>query len=293
MQSETRETVNGSRDGSVARASFAVVGGAAYDDPMSKVLGLDAKTSGLGAWFGFTSGSTALLAGLMALATFVAWMHTANARSVSDAPEEIEVMKEDSPPPPPPQPEAKPEPAAPPPRALPHEAPPPPSTPAQAAKVVTALPDPDEPVDLTGNTIVQGNADSFAGGYTSSSGTNTQAVRALPSPTGMVGGTGPVNAAPAGPDRTRPASLSGSHDWNAPFPQEADAVQMDEAYVTLEIDVRADGSAAAVRVLKDPGYGFGREARRYALTQRYTTALDHDGNAIAGKIGPIRVHFSR
>ena len=30
---------------------------------MSKVLGLDAKTSGLAAWFGFTSGGTLLLRG--------------------------------------------------------------------------------------------------------------------------------------------------------------------------------------------------------------------------------------
>jgi outer membrane biosynthesis protein TonB len=176
---------------------------------------------------------------------------------------------------------------------MPHEAPPPPPPPAQAAKVITALPDPNEPVDLTGNTIVQGNADSYAGGFTTSNGSSAKAVNAMPSPTGVVGGTGPVNAAPAGPDRSRSAALSGSHEWNAPFPQEADAIQMDEAYVTLEIDVRADGSAAAVRILKDPGYGFGREARRYAMTQRYTTALDHDGNPIAGKIGPIRVHFSR
>jgi hypothetical protein len=68
---------------------------------------------------------------------------------------------------------------------------------------------------------------------------------------------------------------------------------MDEAYVTLEIDVRADGTAAAVRIMKDPGYGFGREARRYALTQRYQPAFDHDGNAIPQTIGPIKVHFSR
>jgi protein TonB len=283
---ERAGSLNGAKDG-VVRAAFA--GAGVYDDPMSKVLGLDSKTSGLAAWFGFTSGSTALLAGLMALVSVVAWMHAANARTEAFAAGEIEVMKEDQPPPPPPQKEeAKPEPA-PPPRPVAHETPPPPA-PAQAAKVLTQEPDPNDPVDLTGNTIVQGNADSYAGGYTASTGKSTAAVNAMPSPTGVVGGTGPVKV--VGPDRSRRASLGGK-DWNTPWPSEADAVQMDEAYVTLEIDVRADGSAAAVRVLKDPGYGFGREARRYALNQRYQPAFDHDGNAIPQMIGPIKVHFTR
>jgi protein TonB len=279
--------LNGANEAGALRASFA--GAAAYDDPMSKVLGLDAKTSGLAAWFGFTSGSTALLAGLMALASLIAVMHAAKARSEALAAAEIEITKEEPPPPPVQKEEAKPEPAPPPPRPVAHETPPPPA-PAQAAKVLTQEPDPNDPVDLTGNTIVQGNADAYAGGYTASTGKSAQAVNAMPSPTGVVGGTGPVKA--VGPDRSRRASL-GAHEWNAPFPPEADAVQMDEAYVTLEIDVRADGTADAVRVVKDPGYGFGREARRYALTQRYQTAFDHDGNAIPQTIGPIKVHFSR
>ena len=60
------------------------------------------------------------------------------------------------------EPEAKPEPTAPPPHApcRTSRAPPPPA-PAQAAKVLTQEPKPDEPVDLTGNTIIQGNADTL------------------------------------------------------------------------------------------------------------------------------------
>jgi protein TonB len=280
-------SLNGTNEG-VVRAAFA--GAALYDDPMSKVLGMDAKTSGLAAWFGFTSGSTALLAGLMALVSFVAWMHAAQAHSQALAAEEIEIVKEDPPPPPPQKEEAKPEPAPPPPRPIAHDTPPPPPAPAQAAKVLTQEPDPNEPVDLTGNTIVQGNADSYAGGYTASTGKSTSAVNAMPSPTGVVGGTGPVKAA-AGPDRSRRASLGGK-EWNTPWPSEADAVQMDEAWVTIEVDVRADGTAAAVRVLNDPGYGFGREARRYALSQHYQPALDHDGNAMPAT-APFKVHFTR
>jgi protein TonB len=291
-----RGSLNGTNDRSVARVSLAVAGGgaAAYDDPMSKVLGLDAKTSGMGAWFGFTGGSTALLGGLMAAASVAAWMHAANASTVAATPEEIEVVKEEAPPPPPPQQEAKPEPAAlPPPRAMPqHEAPPPPA-PAQAAKVLAQEPDPNDPVDLTGNTIVQGNADAYAGGFTASNGKDPNAVRSMASPSGVVGGTGPVRAEVTGPDRSRRATLSDGNAWlHAPFPSEADSAQMDEAYVELQIDVGADGKATAVRVSKDPGNGFGREARRFAMTQRYTPAFDHDGNAVPGKIS-VNVHFSR
>jgi protein TonB len=162
--------------------------------------------------------------------------------------------------------------------------------------VLTAEPKPDEPLDLTGNTIVQGNADSFAGGFTTSNGTNNTAVNAMPSPTGVPGGTGQVQAPPPpppGPDRSRTASLGGGGEWSCPFPAEADTAQVDEAFVTLQVDVKADGSASTVRVLSDPGNGFGREARRCAMNKRYATALDHEGTAIAGTTKAFRVHFSR
>jgi protein TonB len=270
---------------------LATAGGAPalYDDPMSKVLGLDAKTSTWGAWFGFTSGSTLLLVALMALTSVVAWVHTMHARLAAAAtPEEIEVMKDD-PPPPPHVDEAKPEPTAPPQRA--RETPPPPPAPAQAAKVLTQEPDPNEPVDLTGNTIVQGNADTYAGGFTSANGKDPNAVRSLPAATGVAGGTGPVRTSPqvAAADRARPASV-GDKQWNAPFPPEADGI--DEAQVMLQVDVRPDGTPSSVRVLSDPGNGFGREARLYAMRQRFSPALDHNGTPIAATI-KIRVSFTR
>jgi protein TonB len=290
-------TSRGTNGASPALQSVAVASAVPYDDPMSKVLGLDAKTSTLGAWFGFTSGGTALMAVGLALASVVAWMHAVNPETPSK-PDEFEVLREEAPPPPPtataePQPEAKP--AAPPPRPA-QEAPPPPPAPAQAAKVLAQEPKPDEPLDLTGNTIVQGNADSYAGGFTTSNGTSNSAVNAMPSPTGVSGGTGPVQAAPPpppGPDRSRTASLGGGGEWSCPFPSEADTAQVDEAYVTLQVDVKADGTPATVRVLSDPGNGFGREARRCAMNKRYATALDHDGTSIAGTTKAFRVHFSR
>jgi periplasmic protein TonB len=281
----------------VAGRSLAAAGGAVYDDPMSRVFGLDAKMSGIGAWFGFTSGGTLMLAALMALASVVAWWHTVQAlREAPVAPQEIEVIREEPPPlPAVKEPEPAPEPTAAPPRASPHEAPPPPAAPAQAAKVLTQAPDPNEPVDLTGNTIVTGNADSYAGGTTASNGTSATAVHGPAAPTGVPGGTGPVQQAapapPSGPDRSRKASL-GRSDWSAPFPPEADSAQIDEAYVLLKIEVRADGAPSSVTVLKDPGNGFGREARRYAMTQHYPPALDHDGNPMAGTF-TANVHFQR
>jgi protein TonB len=274
--------------------------GSPYDDPMSKVLGLDAKTSTLGAWLGFGSGGTLLIVAGMALAVAVAWWHRVHEVIVSDTSQEIEVEKEPPPPPPPPvapEPEPEPEakPAAPPPRAMPKDAPPPPPAPAQAAKVLTQEQKPDEPVDLTGNTIVTGNAEAYAGGFTSGNGTGKQAVTTPPSPTGVPGGTGPVNAPQqAAPkvDRSRAVAI-GSTEWNCPFPPEADTAQVDEAYVTLQVDVRADGTISAARVLSDPGNGFGREARRCAMSKRLSPALDVDGNPVASTSKPFRVHFSR
>src|SRR5580700_9017078 len=59
-----------------ARVGSFAAAGMPYDDPMSKVLGLDAKTSSLAAWLGFGSGGTLLFVGLTALVLVVAWWHT-------------------------------------------------------------------------------------------------------------------------------------------------------------------------------------------------------------------------
>jgi periplasmic protein TonB len=277
-----------------ARVGSFAAAGVPYDDPMSKVLGLDAKTSSLAAWLGFGSGGTLLFVGLTALVLVVAWWHTVQIHKAASTTEEIEILREE--PPPPPQPTAEPKPEAPAARALSRE-PPPPPPPAQAAKVMTQEPKPDEPVDLTGNTFVQGNADAYAGGFTTATGTGTAAARTAPGASSTPGGNGPPAGAPPppppGPDRSRTASLGGGSEWSCPFPQEADTAQIDEAYVTLQVDVKADGTPGAVRVLGDPGNGFGREARRCALGKRYSTALDHDGTAIPGTTKPFRVHFSR
>ncbi len=213
---------------------------------------------------------------------------------------DVDMVREpDEKPAPPPEPEPVPEPApqarearAPAPKAEPNEPPPPPAAPAaaQAGQVLAS----DE-VDFTGDGFAQGNAANYAGGVTHAQGTSTSAVRNMAArPDGVPGGTG---SAPAPPppavDRSRSAGLRGSSDWKCPWPAEADAEQIDEAYVTVRVTVGPDGRAKTVAVVSDPGHGFGREARICALRETYKTALDREGNPIEGQTNGFRIHFER
>jgi protein TonB len=206
----------------------------------------------------------------------------------------------ETPPAPPPE-EAKPEPkeAPPPVTHAPKEEPPPPApAAAQAGAVLTQAPDPKEPVDLTGQGFVTGPGTSYAGGVTQQGGTSESAVydrnaRAGGVPGGRGTAVGGPPPPPPGPDRSKPAGLSGSSEWKCPWPSEADAEQIDEAYVSVQVATRPDGSAERVTVVSDPGHGFAREARLCALRERYNSALDHDGNPIPGMTKAFRIHFER
>lgn len=212
---------------------------------------------------------------------------------------EVDVEKEKEKEPEPPPPEEKPQPEEPKPVVKeanpPPEAPPQPPAAAEASKVLAADPDPNEVVDMR-DTIVQGTGENYAGGQTASSGTSKNAVtNPAAAATGAVGGTGTAPA-PAAPrvDRSRKAGVSGSSDWSdCPFPAEADAEQIDQAYVTIQVKVKPDGSPESVNIVQDPGKGFGREARKCAMRKKYNFALDVDGNPIGGMTGPIRVKFER
>jgi protein TonB len=210
---------------------------------------------------------------------------------------EIDLLKPPVLPIPPPEPEPEPvkeTPKEPPPPALiketvPAAAP----AAAKAGAVLTAPPDPDAPANFDG--IISGSGETFAGGNTSASGTSDIAVRTKPLAVGGVPGgtgtakTGPVNAV----DHTRVAGVSGSKDWNCPFPPEADSEQIDQAFPTIQVAVRADGTPERVTILSDPGHGFGRAATRCAMQQRYSCAMDHDGNPIPGLTKSISVRFER
>jgi protein TonB len=161
--------------------------------------------------------------------------------------------------------------------------------------VLTADPDPDEPVDLTGDGFVSGSGDRFAGGVTASSGTAKTAVRnAAASPTGVGTGTKPPAPPPAPTvSLARAASLGSSTSWNCGFPPEADAEGINFKLVKVIVTVKPDGRARDVSVLQDPGFGFGAWARKCALRNTYTPALNAAGQPIEQTTAPITIRFQR
>ncbi len=210
-----------------------------------------------------------------------------------------------------PEPEPEPEPEAPPPAAVqpvlkpapPVKQPDPdpsaptpeqeaPPAPAEAGKLLTAQ---APPLDFS-NTFVAGNAEQFAGGTTTSDGTSKTKVRATNARSGgVVGGRG--NGTPAvvvAPviDRSRSPQLAGGAHWDCPFPAEADMEQIDQAAVSLEVSVDPVGKVKNVTVKADPGFGFGREARRCALRKTWQPGLNHMGQP-TGAVARVKVRFRR
>lgn len=155
--------------------------------------------------------------------------------------------------------------------------------PAQAGQLAAAS---IRPIDFTASTFVVGSGPSYAGGTTTSSGTNRQAV------TGPVASNG-TGQAPAR-SRARPVSLAQA-EWSCPWPAEADALLVDHQTVVIRVTVRASGGIDHVEVLSDPGYGFGAEARRCALQNQalFLAARNAAGDPVTGVSVPIRVHFDR
>ena len=273
-------------------------------DPLTRVMDLGSSVAARGVLIGivftlFVHGTAMARAALIPL-ELIRWTQSIRAeihnRLVSSY--EIDVLKVPPPPEPAPVPdEAKPEVKEPPPPVVvktvkEDEPPPPPPAAAQAGAILT---DPNEPIDFTGGGFAVGNAATFAGGVTHASGTSTTAVRDHGArPDGVPGGTGagPVRP-PTTPDRTRAATRSGSSDWKCPWPAEADAEQIDDAFVTVQVSVKPNGHADKVAVLNDPGHGFGREARLCAMRETYNAAFDREGNAISGETKAFRIHFER
>jgi len=268
-------------------------------EPFARVLGLDRRN-----WIAFWVG----------LAVALGAHGTAGARAANSLPHlaelarsvrvdmrerlksEVDIDLTPPPPPPeppPPEPEPEKDPTPPPPRAAQASAPPPAA--AEAGKVLTAEPDPDEPLDLTGDGFVTGTGDRFSGGVTASAGTSKTAVRSVAAaPTG----SGPATRLPVGPaaaakDMTRAPSPV-STDWSdCPFPSEADQEGVDYARVSIAVTVKPDGRARSVTVLKDPGFGFGSAARNCALRKVLTPGLNRAGQPIEQTTAPFTVTFTR
>jgi protein TonB len=209
-----------------------------------------------------------------------------------EKPPEPEPPPPEPPPPGPEEPKSTPEPK---PAAEPNEPPPPPPA-AEAAKVVAMDADPNAPLDLTGFTIVTGNAERSPGGLTASSGTSKRPVfdrAARPTGTGEskpVVAAKPV-AAPA-VDLSRPPQVAGSTGWSCPWPAEADIEQTNYWRVPLLLTIGADGRVTNVTVLGNDGVGFGAKARACALRQRFAPALDKAGKTVTGTIR-VNVKFTR
>jgi protein TonB len=209
----------------------------------------------------------------------------------------VEVNKPPPPPPPTPEPEPeKPQPQVKAPAAPQNQAQEKPPAPAQAAKVLTADPDPSEPLDLTDQGFVSGEGERFAGGVTTATGTSKTAVRDTNAkPGGVVGGKGTGPVAPAAPkeDLSRPATPA-TRSWDdCGFPAEADVEQIDFMRVTVVVTVNVDGRAQSVSVLKDPGYGFGNQARQCALRKTYNVGYNADGKPVVTTTPPFVVTFRR
>jgi protein TonB len=211
-------------------------------------------------------------------------------------PDKPQEEKEPEPPPPEPEPEPEqPKPDLPPPIDDPYkEQPPPPPAAAKAQEVLTAKN--DDRLDFGDEGFVSGQGDGGIG-YVSSEGTAKEAKnpRAKPGGTPGASGTGEPGAAPPppGPDLSRPPTLAGSSSWNCPFPPEADAAQIDQAVAVVVVTVRPDGTPQSVKVVTDPGNGFGRAARTCALGRRYKPGLDRAGQPTTSASPPIRVRFTR
>jgi periplasmic protein TonB len=178
----------------------------------------------------------------------------------------------------------------------------PPAAAAQAAQTLTAKEDPNTPVDFSDFTMVQGNGSAYAGGVTAENGTSKDAVRDRGAKGGPTAGTGTKPGAPPGPavakdegpDLSR-AAQPANRAWSCShlFPPEADADDVNVATVTIVVTVRPDGTPQSVKVLSDPGHGFGRAARTCALSQRYNAAFDRSGQATTGTTPPFPVRFER
>jgi periplasmic protein TonB len=269
-------------------------------DPLGPILSLGRRSLRIGAVIGIVGG-LGMHSAVAARAAHSFYDVRSFASRVVDAVKaklgsELDLDTSQPPPPPPPPPPPEPEPpkeAAPPPKAA-AEPPPPPPAPAQAGKVLTADPDPNEPVDLTDQGFVTGNAESYAGGITASQGTSKIAVRDTKAVIGGTpGGTGTALAPPPpARDLSRPA-LPKSGSWKCPFPAEADLEWINHAVVQLMVTVNPDGTAKSAVVVKDAGFGFGQAARRCAFKYDYTPGFDANGKPIVKTTGAFNVTFTR
>lgn len=103
---------------------------------------------------------------------------------------------------------------------------------------------------------------------------------------------GPLTPGAINVDRSRRAGLADSARWDCPFPSEAESEGIENAKAVLRVEIDALGQPQKVTVTQDPGYGFGREARRCAMRRRWTSRLDRAGAPAADAVTVV-VSFER
>ena len=271
-------------------------------DPLAPILGLGRSALRTGALFGvlgalLTHGAVAAQAAhtLGALLAFTVEIREQIQERLHQQ-FDVDLTPPPPPPPTPTQEPEQPEQKAPPPPPAPNAAPPPPPAAAEAGKILAQEQDPNEPVDLTGDAFVTGTGDRFSGGVTAANGTSKTAVRDVRAQPDGVGKAppGPVATAASEVDLSKPAMPVQSGSWNdCGFPPEADVEDVNSAVVQLVVNVGADGLPKAVTVIKDPGNGFGRQARSCAFRHQFTAGLDKSGHAVTGSTPPFTVRFNR
>lgn len=285
------------------------------DDPLARVEQLGRRSSRMGMALGVIfalsthgAGSARAMSALLEMHEMVEVMRK-ELHEFFWANYDIDVVKDKKKEEEPPQPEPEPEPEQPEPTPVAEEEPPededpyaedePPPPPGEASKILTAPEDPNDPVDLTGEGFVTGDGTGPGYGYVSAMGTAKQPTYNRNARVGGVEGgrgTAPTQTRPKKkkpPNRSRPAGLVGGRSWNCPFPPEADIEQIDRATAVIVVTVSESGRPTSVRVLSDPGYGFGRAAKQCAMGRRYEPALNRVGKPIRSTTPPINVRFRR
>lgn len=279
--------------------------GGSPPDPLRHVARLGDRAVRVGAIIGIAIGlgthGAASAKALTSLLDMLAWVDgvRAGVREYYWATYDLETIQDKSKPEereePEPEPEPEPEVVEPPPEAPPDDPYEEPPAPAEASKVLTQD---EEPLDFTDDGFVSGDAEELTYGQVSKQGEGTKPTY---SPNAKVGGTpgGKGTGEPKGPppppkkSLAKAPGLAGGTSWNCPFPPEADVEQIDSAVAVVIVTVRPDGTPSNVKVVSDPGHGFGRAARMCALGRRYQPGLNADGEPTTMSTPQISVRFTR
>ncbi len=140
-------------------------------------------------------------------------------------------------------------------------------------------------------TVVSGHGNASAGGASGAEGTGERpGDLQVPVPLAKV--EPPPEPVKPEPDRSKPASLA-ADDFHCAWPDEAGDAEIDQQTVTFRALVQADGSVETVKILSDPGQGFGVAAQKCLMHTMFQPAKDGRGQATRAWSMAIRVHFVR